>query len=200
MMHKDKLMQLVANPANLQQEDLQELKALVSDYPYCQTFQMLYAKCLSGCDKLAFDEQLARVALSVNRIQLFYLINDQYNEKKEEKPTVEELPVAVGDYFSYLEAETNNNTPKDKTNELIDSFIRKKEKIKFVVEKDEQNLPERPEEDEYFSETLAKIYIKQKKYDKAIKIFEKLSLKYPEKSIYFADQIRFLTIIVNNKK
>ena len=185
-MHKDKLIQLVANPQNLPYENLQDLKTLVSDYPYCQTFQMLYAKCLSLHDKPVFDEQLPRAALSVNRTQLFYLINDQYKEKKEEKTTAE--------------AEADNSASKNKTDELIDSFIQKKEKIKFTVENDNQNLPERPEEDEYFSETLAKIYIKQKKYDKAIKIFEKLSLKYPEKSIYFADQIRFLTIIVNNKK
>ena len=197
-MHKDKLIQLVANPEKLQQQNLQELKALVFDYSYCQTFQMLYAKVLSLYDKSTFDEQLARTALFVNRIQLFYLINEQYKERKEEKPIVEELPIAAGDYFSYIEIE--NNSPKNKTDELIDSFIQKKEKIKFVAEKDEQSLPNRQEEDEYFSETLAKIYIKQKKYDKAIKIFEKLSLKYPEKSIYFADQIRFLTIIVNNKK
>lgn len=40
------------------------------------------------------------------------------------------------------------------------------------------------------TETLAKIYIEQKKYDKAIQAFKILSLKYPEKSGFFADQIR----------
>ncbi|MDR1937010.1 MAG: hypothetical protein LBQ73_00745 [Tannerellaceae bacterium] len=56
-------------------------------------------------------------------------------------------------------------------------------------------------DDSYFTETLAKVYIKQKRYDKALEIIRNLSLKYPEKNIYFADQIRFLEkLIINTKK
>ena len=40
------------------------------------------------------------------------------------------------------------------------------------------------------TETLAKVYLEQKKYKKAIQAFKILSLKYPEKSGFFADQIR----------
>ncbi|MDR1258108.1 MAG: hypothetical protein LBK65_02325 [Tannerellaceae bacterium] len=55
--------------------------------------------------------------------------------------------------------------------------------------------------DSYFTETLARIYIKQKRYEKALEIIKNLSLKYPEKNIYFADQIRFLEkLIINIKK
>lgn len=42
------------------------------------------------------------------------------------------------------------------------------------------------------SESLAKIYIKQGKYSRAFEIISDLNLKNPEKSIYFADQLRFL--------
>lgn len=56
-------------------------------------------------------------------------------------------------------------------------------------------------EEEYFTETLAKIYIKQGNYDKAIEIITRLNLNYPKKSSYFADQLRFLRKlqIINNK-
>ena len=52
----------------------------------------------------------------------------------------------------------------------------------------------------FLTESLAKIYIKQKKYAKALEIIKKLSLKYPEKNVYFADQIRYLEKIIINIK
>ncbi|WP_422005975.1 hypothetical protein [Roseivirga pacifica] len=41
----------------------------------------------------------------------------------------------------------------------------------------------------FFTETMAELMLKQKKYKKAINIYEKLGLKFPEKSAYFARQI-----------
>ena len=58
-------------------------------------------------------------------------------------------------------------------------------------------------DDSLLSESLAKIYIKQRRYSKAYEIIHNLSLNFPEKSIYFADQLRFLqklSKIENNKK
>ena len=54
------------------------------------------------------------------------------------------------------------------------------------------------EDDSCFTETLAKIYVKQQRYSKALEIIKKLSLKYPKKNAYFADQIRFLEKLIIN--
>ena len=48
------------------------------------------------------------------------------------------------------------------------------------------------------TQTLAKVYLEQKKYAKAIKAYEILSLKYPEKSGFFADQIKSIKALQKN--
>lgn len=47
------------------------------------------------------------------------------------------------------------------------------------------------------SESLAKIYIRQGRYRRAYEILSDLNLKNPEKSIYFADQLRFLRKVIS---
>jgi len=83
-----------------------------------------------------------------------------------------------------------------KGTDIIDSFIKNDPQIR--VPKAEQinneNKAKKSAEDNYdlVSETLAAIYIEQTLYHKAIDTYEKLSLKFPEKSRYFADLIQSL--------
>ncbi len=90
-----------------------------------------------------------------------------------------------------------------KHQDLIDSFIQTsggkiqlKDEPEFVPEIQEVDISEN--EDDYFTETLAQIYIRQGRYSKALEIITLLNLKYPEKSAYFADQIRFLKKLIIN--
>ena len=50
------------------------------------------------------------------------------------------------------------------------------------------------------SESLAKIFIKQGRYERAFEIISNLNLNYPEKSVYFADQLRFLEKLIINQR
>ncbi len=125
------------------------------------------------------------------------------------------------DYMTYMlrEEELAEQTESDQTpiplrgQSLIDDFIVKAGEgfnLRITPEKEsaiEENFNDLPheddsaeseEEDGYFTETLAKIYIKQQRYSKALEIIRKLSLKYPKKNAYFADQIRFLEKLIIN--
>ena len=105
--------------------------------------------------------------------------------------------------------EESTEEPVMKGQELIDNFINN-DKGKIELKEIPEYLPEidnetendeKSEEEGYFTETLARIYIKQGKYSKALEIIKRLNLNYPKKNAYFADQIRFLEkLIINNNK
>ncbi len=67
----------------------------------------------------------------------------------------------------------------------------------YDVPKEDHAIPTSAEFDSeeinQVSETMAKVYIDQGKYEKAIGVYKQLKLKYPEKFVYFAQQIRVLT-------
>ena len=65
---------------------------------------------------------------------------------------------------------------------------------------EESQTTQNDENNEILTEIMAGIYIKQGKYENAVKIIRQLSLKYPKKNRYFADQIRFLEKLITNNK
>ena len=83
--------------------------------------------------------------------------------------------------------------PEKGNNHLITSFISGESgPIRADLEtslKGDVSLASIREHDGFITDTLAQIYVKQGLYAKAIYAYEKLSLKYPEKSAYFAAQI-----------
>ncbi len=82
---------------------------------------------------------------------------------------------------------------KKKKFELIDKFIENNPKIvptKKSTSKVDMTESIKLDKDELMTETLAKVYLEQKKYKKAIQAYKILSLKYPEKSGFFADRIK----------
>jgi tetratricopeptide (TPR) repeat protein len=99
------------------------------------------------------------------------------------------------------EKHMNLSSELEKKFDLIEKFIELNPKIPQA--KDTTAVPiniaksnETPSS--IMTETLAQIYLEQKKYSKAIQAYEILILKYPEKSSFFADRIKNIKILQQN--
>ena len=115
---------------------------------------------------------------------------------EEKRKSLDELKALIEQRIIELEQEKEENKKEDKNlskNEIIDKFIAENPQISrpkqefydpFVVAQasvvDQENI---------ISETLATIYLNQGYVEKAISIYQKLSLKNPKKSVYFAELI-----------
>lgn len=132
---------------------------------------------------------------------------EQGRKERGRRPTAADATV---DYAAYLleqdapnEGETTGATPEMRGQSLIDEFIEKDEQ-RIQLQEEPEYVPQLSDEsgktgDEgYFTETLARIYIKQGRYSKALEIIKRINLNYPKKSVYFADQIRFLEKLIKN--
>ena len=164
-----------------------DLKKILNSYPYFQSASAYYLKSLRARENEAYNELLPKTALlTSNRVilrdwlfkSIEIVISD--NSKTEKYSFL--------DWFDIID---DNEQQVEKKFDLIDQFIKNSPKIQFSQEKKtEPDIKIGAKiKDELITETLAKIYVTQKKFNKAIKAYEILSLKYPKKSSFFADQI-----------
>lgn len=112
-----------------------------------------------------------------------------------EETSIESEKTANTEEISEIDSE------KKKKLEIIDRFIEANPKISPVKNTTPISLiSERNSQDNSYlmTETLAKVYLEQKKYQKAIQAYEILILKYPEKSHFFADRILDIKTLQQN--
>ncbi len=89
---------------------------------------------------------------------------------------------------------------EEATKDMPDTTVEEQEEEEGVEKQADSPTEEKETDESYFTETLARIYIKQGRYEKALEIIQRLYLNYPKKNAYFADQMRFLEkLIINNK-
>ena len=132
--------------------------------------------------------------------ELLELIPDETADDKEQESPL----TSVGD-----EEHVSHVTPADEEDkgshltptDLIDRFIRVSPSMERLTRGEYPPVKDLSEDSSreqgpFITETLAKIYINQGYYTRAINIYEKLTLQFPEKSAYFASRIEKINDLI----
>ena len=207
-MNKKSFIKILQQPENLTDKELNFIREINVEYPFFQASKVIELKYLKKVKDIKFKKHLREAAaFTKNREVLFDFINDIQNQnekiyfnKNEIKKVLNESPILEKDqkieYNSFVDwLELTNIKPIDRKNQTkkIDDFISKEPKIKVNTDSEEESIKVDSDvlmDAGFMTETLAKLYVNQKNYEKAIQSYKILILKFPEKNSYFADQIK----------
>ena len=151
------------------------------------------------------EEQEKEIPLSVSPVIDYsaYLMQDTSREETADAPKLKGQDW-IDSFLEKSSTEPLLSQPSAEVEVEEKPLVVEEEKQTPVVEENDTEEEEAPAEvlddESYFTETLAKIYVKQQRYSKALEIIRRLNLKYPKKNAYFADQIRFLEKLIINAK
>ena len=190
---------------------IDELKRHAEAFPYSSIIQFLYTSKLKSQNHLDFPKAVSNTALFFdNSSWLNYQLREENkmgNNEKNIAPQTNkqfEFPLApyhTVDYFASLGIKINMEGGKDELSLKVKSFtawLKTMKRLQPVTEtvtiKDIQAILDTQNEKEnqseaVFTETMAEVYLKQGLRERAIEVYDKLSLQNPLNSHIFADKI-----------
>lgn len=197
-MSGNELTTYLKDPAKLSRDDRQVLKALTSRFPYCSVAQILYACNLYIENDLEYSSQLGIAAAYASSREKIRVLFDDVKSSRQQDNMLQAsgFTLQASETVEIQETKKEKSIPQLTREEIIEKFIREEPtitpaKAAFYSPSDlasSSNL----DDEEIVSETLAELFIRQGNITKAVKIYERLSLLIPEKSVYFAALIEKL--------
>lgn len=198
---------------------LENIGNVLNQYPNFQLLRVLYLKLIKSQNSKDFDKALSHASISTYDRELLYefldtdiipnkikeeQIDDKVNENIKEEIIIKNdstkdisltKEMEFYKWFSYIKSNKtlNESNEVEKKFALIDDFLTSKKRIdpdRNYLNTEDLSEKSLVSHDELMTETLAKVLMKQKKYDKALEAYQILGLKYPEKNSFFANQIK----------
>tara|TARA_B100000929_G_scaffold287496_1_gene274280 strand:- start:508 stop:1143 length:636 start_codon:yes stop_codon:yes gene_type:complete len=205
---KNKFSQIIIDPNKISLDETLSFKSLVKKYPYFQAARIIELIGLKKHNSISFNKSLKECALfSTDRSVLrdiieFDKINTIDNNLIESEEIILSSEKTKNSFIEWLKVtKPISNDTKSDNETLIQNFIKSNPAISFDKQSSKNNLANefKVSKKEYMTETLAKLYFEQSKFKEAIKAYEILCLKYPEKISLFADQIKKIKNNLKNK-
>lgn len=227
-MERTFLASLVSNPLLLCEQTVKPLQEILLQTPSCKIAAMLYLMNLERLNSTALEEAMKRYLplfrdkralddmLESSR-QMFSVADGQSDRTMtlidaflgpdDEPESI--MPVTAQPAYDISSLDDVQQEPSaDSSDDLISRFLESDVKMELKLDNLSPDEAEDDESDslgegaqgEMFTETLAQILIRQRQYERALEIIRSLYLNFPNKSAYFADQIRYLEKLVKINK
>ena len=190
---KQSIIKLLRNNKELRKNDMKLLKKVSRKFPFFLPVKVLKLVLAKKYQTIDYNKILRSTSINItDRIHLYNLLNNDLLKNDEKQSLFDELKkinyekeVSFLDWLSESKPTPNSSFEQVKKSlsnrlDIHDLKAKKHVKTKKIKKQD------------YMTETLAKIYVKQGKYEDALKAYKILCLKYPEKISLFADQIKII--------
>ncbi|RZP10576.1 MAG: hypothetical protein EVA37_01375 [Flavobacteriales bacterium] len=194
---KNYIINSLSDSSNLTMKDYEEIEKISKDFSYFLPSKLLMLLILKNNDVIEYYKKLNEFSIQfIDRKFLKKTIEDgrSNNEIKEVFEDIEIINSAEENSF----LDWILKTKSIKNQDILDSENRWQELNLSNLKVSSRSLKKITKED-YMTETLAKVYVKQEKYKEAMKAYKILSLKYPEKISLFANQIKDLKKRLKNE-
>jgi len=195
-MNAENFIHLAGDPFLVEAIHEPELRSWAEKYPFFSQAMVLWLKAAQQSQEgMLNDEELEQVALHVTDLRwlFFYLYPEM--ELLRDQPVHRRADRYSGSYFDILNAASADGADEGKS---LRKIAQRLKESRAMVQKTDTTEVQLPEIDQL--EEQARLLIHEASYAKAIEILKQLNLINPKKSIYFADQIRFLEKIIENLK
>jgi len=183
--------------SELDKKDQSLFKKLSKRYPVFIPFKIINLMLSKKFNTIDYNDNLEICATQISdRRYLYQIIESKILSENQKFEIFEDLKDISSDNKKTF-IEWIKSTKPTVENLKFDFNLHKNFELIRNIEKDKIKSKKIKKQD-YMTETLAELYIEQKKFKEALKAYEILSLKYPEKISLFANQIIFLKNKINN--